>query len=53
MTYGPVPDQTTNKMTYETNNCSVPKTPSFNNKMRQADRYSRNGSNRGNGVRTS
>ena len=46
MTYGPVPvpDQTTSKMTYERNNFSVPKTPNFNNKMRQSDRYSRNGS---------
>ena len=58
MTYGPVPVaasvQTMTKLKYETNNFSaIPKNYIINNKMRQADRYSRNGSDRGNGVRSS
>ena len=57
MTYGPVPvaasapapAQTTKKMSYYT----VPKNYKIHNKMRQADRYSRNGSYRANGIRSS
>ena len=45
---------TTKKMTYESNNnTAIPKNYNIHNKMRQADRYSRNGSNRGNGIRSS
>ena len=62
MTYGPVPvpesAQVNTKLHYETNN-SKKQTISNNsqlrnsNPIRDADRYSRNGSCRGNGVRTS
>ena len=51
------PSQTTNKMKqfFHYNHCatSFPKNYNINNKSRQADRYSRNGSNRGNGIRSS
>ena len=61
MTYGPVPVtasapiQSIKKMTYETNkiHTATPKNYNIQNKMRQADRYNRNGSYRGNGIRSS
>ena len=49
------PIQTTKKMFYETNITRgvITNNPNICNTMRKADRYSRNGSDRGNGVRTS
>ena len=59
MTYGPVPEsaQVNMKFHYETNNSRKQKGNNYqlhkSNTMRDADRYSRNGSNRGNGIRSS
>ena len=58
MTYEPATQlQSTNMRQYEkkydTKIYRVQKNYTIQNKMRRADRYSRNGSNRGNGIRTS
>lgn len=54
MTYGPVPvPKYTSKSSYDNPKTLIPKKITIHNKMRQSDRYSRNGSYRGNGVRSS
>ncbi len=55
MTYEPVPIQSIEKMTCETKkiHAATPKNYNIRNKMRRADRYTRNGSYRANGIRSS